>query len=85
MEYACAVDNASLLFTIFFSDEPALVFGLIFVLPMTTLESLYIFGDVLKVFFIEEMRAERTATMHEFWRGFVKNSLAPLSVNAFVT
>ena len=65
MEDACTVHDTGLLLAIFFSREPALIFGLVLVLPVTTLEALDVFGDVLEILFIKEMGTERATTVHQ--------------------
>ena len=60
----CAVYNARLLLAVLLSDEPAFIFGLVFVLPVTTFEAFHIFGDVLEIFLVKKMRTKRTTTMH---------------------
>ena len=55
---AGAIHNARLLFAVLLGHEPALVLGLVLVLPVTAFETLHIFSDILEIFFIEEMRSE---------------------------
>ncbi|MEY3266526.1 MAG: hypothetical protein RJA15_972 [Actinomycetota bacterium] len=84
VEDACTVHDAGLGFAVLVAFHPALFLGLVFVLPLTTLESLDIFCDALQVGFVEEMSTERTAPLHQLRRWVIVDALAALAINALV-